>query len=48
MRPQEQLVFHKEAAEAFSESVVPFQSCISSGSFTTWVQGSGPTWRQVV
>jgi len=33
MHPQEQLVFHKEAAEAFSKPAVPFQSCISSGSF---------------
>lgn len=42
MCPQEQLVFHKEAAEAFSKPAVPFQSCISSGSFTCGYKGPGP------
>lgn len=43
MRPQNELVFHKEAAEAFSKPVVPFQSCASSSTFLCGFKGLLPS-----
>lgn len=43
MHPQNELVFHKEAAEAFSKPVVPFQSCASSSTFLCGFKGLLPS-----
>lgn len=43
MHPQNELVFHKEAAEAFCKPVVPFQSCASSSTFLCGFKGLLPS-----